>query len=105
MYRKVESEDDHQMLQNDLKALEEWESKSFNPSKCSVVHVSKKKSPLNFTYTLKNETLVTSSTASYLGISISRDISWTDHISKVVAKANKSLGFLGTKHQNKGGNG
>ena len=97
VYRKVESEDDHQLLQNDLKALEEWESKwgmSFNPSKCSVVHMSKKKSPLNFTYTLKNETLVTSSSASYLGISISRDLSWTDHISKVVAKANKSLGFL-----------
>ena len=27
VYRKVESEDDHEMLQNNLKALEEWESK------------------------------------------------------------------------------
>ena len=85
------------MLQSDLKALEEWESKwgmSFNPSKCSVLHISKRKSPLNFTYTLKNETLATSSSASYLGISISRNLSWTDHISKVVAKDSQSLGFL-----------
>jgi len=31
----------------------------------------------------------------YLGVSISNDLSWTNHISNITAKANRTIGFLG----------
>ena len=57
---------------------------SFNPSKCNVMHVTKKK-PIMHTYMLKGEPLVVVE----LGVSISKD-----EVSKVSAKANRTLGFV-----------
>ena len=97
VYRQVKCDEDRQALQQDLVALEAWEAKwgmSFNPSKCSVIHISRKKVPLTFDYILKEQILETSSTANYLGITIAKDLSWTEQISKVTSKANRSLGFL-----------
>ena len=97
VYREVKGEADREALQQDLVALEAWEAKwgmAFNPSKCSVIHISRKKLPFTFDYTLKKQILETSDTANYLGITIAKDLSWTDQISKVTSKANRSLGFL-----------
>jgi len=67
---------------------------SFNPSKCSTIHITRKKKPILTSYTLKNDTLAIDHTASYLGITISSDLSWNNHVAKVVAKGNRSLGFI-----------
>ena len=45
-------------------------------------------------YTLKDEPFENVKIASYLGIQISRDLSWHSHVAKVSAKGNKSLGFI-----------
>ena len=42
----------------------------------------------------KDEPLENVKVASYLGIQISRDLSWHSHVAKVSAKGNKSLGFI-----------
>ena len=97
VYREVKGKADREALQQDLVTLEAWETKwgmAFNPSKCSVIHISRKKLPFTFDYTLKEQILETSDTANYLGITIAKDLSWTDQISKVTSKANRSLGFL-----------
>ena len=77
--------------------LEAWETKwgmSFNPSKCSVIHISRKRAPLSFDYTLKNQILETSDSATYLRITITKDLSMMEEISKITSKANCSLVFL-----------
>ena len=97
VYIQVKCEADREALQQDLVALEAWETKwgmSFNPSKCSVIHISRKKAPLSFDYILKKQILETSDSATYLGITITKDLSWTEQISKITSKANRSLGFL-----------
>ena len=53
-----------------------------------------KEDPLVTEYTLKDEPLENVKIASYLGIQISRDLSWHSHVAKVSAKGNKSLGFI-----------
>ena len=97
IYRTIKSDDDADILQKDLEALEKWEKDwgmSFNPTKCNTMHVSRKKQPYDHVYTLKNTPLVSISDATYLGVTVSDNLSWHKQIAKVVAKGNKTLGFV-----------
>ena len=97
VYREISSPTDSAALQHDLEALQCWEKRwgmSFNPSKCDTINITRKEDPLVTEYTLKDEPLENVKIASYLGIQISRDLSWHSHVSKVSAKGNKSLGFI-----------
>ena len=104
VYREVRCDDDRQALQDDLKALEQWEQKwgmSFNPSKCSIIHITKKRTTAKHDYILKDQVLETSTTANYLGITIACDLSWKEQILKITSKGNKLLGFLRRNIQTK----
>ncbi len=97
VYREIRSPEDTNMLQHDLDELHKWEVKwgmSFNPSKCHVMHMTRKKKPIVKDYTLKGETLKTVQSATYLGIELSSDLTWTKHITKVCNKGNRALGFV-----------
>ena len=67
---------------------------SFNPSKCNTINITRKDDPIVTVYTLKNEPLENVKVASYLGVQISRDVSWHSHVAKITSKGNKSLGFV-----------
>ena len=46
IYKEITTDSDGRDLQNDLEALEMWEKTwgmSFNPSKCHIIHISRKK--------------------------------------------------------------
>ena len=63
-----------QSLQEDLHNLELWEkewSMEFNPDKCEVLRIHRKKKPVIFPYTLYDTTLRTTENAKYLGVTIS----------------------------------
>ena len=97
IYRSVNNDNDAADLQNDLNALHKWESDwgmSFNPSKCHILHVTRKKKRLNHTYHLKGSALESVSDATYLGVEISDNLSWHKQCNKVAAKGNKTLGFI-----------
>jgi hypothetical protein len=66
----------------------------FNPEKCYVIHVTKKKIPLKLNYRLHNHTLQPFDNSKYLGVTISKDLDWGPHINNITTKANKTLGFL-----------
>ena len=65
-----------------LFALREW-LMEFNPDKCFVLNITRKRKPSKNTYTLKNQTLQTVKTTTYLGVEISDDLSWSPHINKI----------------------
>ena len=67
---------------------------SFNPSKCNILHVTRKKQPANHVYSLKGTPLEAVTDATYLGVVVSNNLSWHKHTAKVVAKGNKTLGFV-----------
>jgi len=52
------------------------------------------KNPIPTQYTLHNCMLESVSSAKYLGVDISSDLSWNTHINGISKKANDTLGFL-----------
>ncbi|KAK3108730.1 hypothetical protein FSP39_014351 [Pinctada imbricata] len=92
IYRPIKSSRDIEQLQHDLQSLEKWEldwQMAFHPAKCTVIHVSKKRRPIKAQYQLHGHILEAVPSGKYLGISISEDLSWHDHINTTTAKATK----------------
>ena len=85
-----------EILQKDLDNLERWSHKwdmEFNPSKCQVIHITRSQTPIPTQYTLHNCIHESVSSATYLGVDISSDLSCDAHI-RISKKANNTLGFL-----------
>ena len=97
VFRKIAGPEDAGMLQKDLDALTAWQSKwqmNFNAQKCYVLGVTHSRSPHNFKYTLNNSELADMQEYPYLGVTITSNLTWNSHVNKVVAKANRTLGFI-----------
>ena len=97
MYLALDKQADSEILQKDLEILENWEKlwdMSFNPSKCQVNYVTRRKTPLQTKYHLHGCVLESVPSAKYLGVTISEDLKWSEHINNITKKANQTLGFL-----------
>ena len=96
-YRLSASNDDRDQLQQDLLHLESWEKSwemEFHPQKCSVLPITRSHNPIINSYHLHNHTLESVTSAKYLGVTLTKNLSWDTHIDQVCNKANKTLGFL-----------
>ncbi|KAK7088259.1 hypothetical protein V1264_022195 [Littorina saxatilis] len=96
LYKKVTKQQDPLLLQEDLNALQNWEQKwqmEFNPSKCNIIRIlpSKNKPPILSTYHLHGQTLETTKESKYLGVTITENLSWTNHIKNMTAKGNRTF--------------
>ena len=97
VYLIITAVDDCQKPQDDLKRLKKWENDwqmEFHPAKCNVLRITRKRNKTIFPYTLHDHILEEVSSAKYLGITISYDMSWKKHMKKTASKANSKLGFL-----------
>ncbi len=97
LYRPIRSELDHQILNNDLKKLEQWALQwdmNFNPKKCYILSLKRTGVKSIHMYSLCNVILKTVSSIPYLGVLLSEDMTYTDHIRKICSKASRTLGFL-----------
>ena len=68
----------------------------FNVAKCHSMRVTRHYShkQINGDYTLHQQTLENVQSAKYLGITITENMDWGQHISDISSKATKTLGFL-----------
>ena len=66
----------------------------FNPSKCQVLHISKSRHPVSTQYSLHNQALESVGGAKYLGVHLSKDLSWNTHVSNITSTAYKTIGFV-----------
>ena len=69
LYLALSSIQDARLLQDDLNRLQQWEldwDMEFNPSKCTVIHVSRSRSPLSVEYHLHGQVLESVSSSKYL---------------------------------------
>ena len=97
MYLTILTQDDCHALQSDLTKLEAWEKEwlmAFNPDKCEVIRITKKKTPILHDYKLHDITLQSTKNVKYLGVNISGDLSWTKHINQLTTKGNNTLKFI-----------
>ena len=66
----------------------------FNPSKCTVIHITRSKSIVPSQYTLYGHALDSVSSSKYMGVTLNDHLTWNDHIQNTITSANKTLGFL-----------
>ena len=64
---------------------------SFNASKCYILSIQKKSSHY---YQLNDTILKEVSSNPYLGVTISSDLKWSEHISNICSRASSTLGFV-----------
>ena len=67
---------------------------NFNICKCAILPITKERDTRFFNYTIFGNTLERVDDHEYLGVSVSRDLSWEKHCYKITKKASKTLGLL-----------
>ena len=90
LYMTIRSQADTEILQSDLKKLEQWEEKwlmEFNTDKCHILRVTRKQNPII-------QIFETVDSAKYPGVTLTPDLRWNRHVENIAHKANQSLGFL-----------
>ena len=96
-FRPIRTCSDVGTLQKDLDALSAWALQnelSFQPAKCENLPVTRKRNSPPKANTLNGVTLKRGECARDLGVQVTRDISWNEHVRNIVSKAKKMLGFL-----------
>ena len=66
----------------------------FNPSKCNIICISNEQSPPQRSYFFCRSKHEQVDSASYLGITVTRKLKWSEHISSISRKASRSLGLI-----------
>ena len=99
LYRNIKTLTDCQILQDDLNSLGQWETDwqmKFNVAKCHSMRVTLHlpSNQIHFNYSLLQQTLEQVESTKYLGITITDNLEWGQHVSEISSKANKTLGFL-----------
>ena len=99
LFKRITSTTDSLQLQQDLAELEKWEETwqmKFNPSKCTAIRIapSKTAAVIPSLYSLHGQTLETTPSSKYLGVTINENLSWKKHIDQTVNKGNRTVGFL-----------
>ena len=99
LYRNIHSLQDCLILQEDLTSLGQWEAHwqmKFNVAKCHSMRMTwhQHHKQILFDNSLHNQTLENVQSAKYLGISITDNMDWGQHVSEISSKATKTLGIL-----------
>ena len=88
LYNTIHTQQDCEQLQKDLDLLGNWADKwkmVFNHHKCELLRITNKKHPTLYKYYIQ---------AKYLGVTLSHNLSWSEHIKQITSKANRTKGFF-----------
>lgn len=97
IFLRIRSIDDCRFLQQQLDAFANWCSVNrmvVNPDKCSVITFSRKKQPFVYQYTLRGTDIERVEHVKDLGVILDSQLTYKQHISYVVNKASRTLGFI-----------
>ena len=96
----TDSNDSHNsavILNNDLCEIQKWAKQwlvTFNSRKTKTMLVSRKRNPSYFPIYFQGSALENVTSQKYLGLIISSDLSWSNHINHIVSKAKKLIGVM-----------
>ena len=85
-----------EIVENDLKYLEFWENTwllKFNTAKCKVLHFDMNNNPCN-EYILDGSILEVVESERDLGLVISKDLKWDEHVKSSLCKANQMIAWI-----------
>ena len=99
LYRVIRSRDDELALQNDLQHIGTWcelNHMMLNSKKCKLMTITRSRNPPKPIYNINGSQILQNvDNYRYLGLIISRDLSWKQHINGIASKATRLNGFLG----------
>jgi hypothetical protein len=84
-------------LQEDLYSLIKWTSTwgmTLNLSKCKILTITHKLSPIVYEYSISNVPIERCECIRDLGVLIDTNLSWSEHVTKVVNNAFKTMGII-----------
>jgi hypothetical protein len=96
-YRRIHDQNDVDALQADLNTMVDWSHRwqmSFNPKKCSLLRVTRKRKIVSHTYSMMGVELEHAEHHPYLGVELSSGLEWKHHTKSVTGKAHRTLNFL-----------
>ena len=97
LYSYIKSESDCHALQEGLDALALWAriwQMEFNPSRCEFLRITNKKNPIVFNYCIEAVPIAQVAHTKYLGVTISSNLSWNEHVQRITNKAKQVNNFL-----------
>lgn len=97
LYRQIRQPADCSILQSDIDKLHGWSQiwqMTFNSKKCHILSVSRQRKKPLLHYTLGQDLLTVVDSYPYLGVTISNDLRWHQHIDNISAKATRTLNFV-----------
>ena len=97
IYREILNDNSHNLLQKDINILNDWSQRwlmKFNSNKCNMVLLSKAKTLNKHNYKLGNDNLLYIDSFTYLGITVSSTLNWSDQVNSVYFKATRALNFI-----------
>ena len=95
--RNIHDQNDQVILQNDLDTISSLAEKwlmELNINKCSVLSITLKRNSIFHHYCILGAMLRRVTNHDYLGATISSDLIWLRHVTKISSKASRILGLL-----------
>jgi ribonucleases P/MRP protein subunit RPP40 len=93
LYRTITSLSDCKLLQVDLNTMHEWQMQ-FNSKKCHILTLPSGKINLHHLINLSGDILLNFDSYPYLGVTVSSDLKWYNHIASITNKAARTLNFV-----------
>jgi ribonucleases P/MRP protein subunit RPP40 len=97
LYRRIESDADIKMLQQDLETINEWvklNKMSLNVNKCKAMCFSRKQNKSTMTLKIMGTSLEEVDSYKYLGVTLHEKMNWTQQVERISRKATKNLNFV-----------
>ena len=97
LYRIISNHIDCDILNVDLSSVSSWSDTwgmSFNLKKCKQLRTTKKRNPVCATYQLGHNDLSLSKEEKDLGIAMTHNLSWREHVMSKINTANRMLGLI-----------
>lgn len=97
IFREVSSTHDILLLQNDLNIVYDWcklNDMSLNVDKCCFMRFTRLVNSMPTEYSINNVTLTEVFVVRDLGVYLDTKLVFTEHIEKIISRANRMLGFI-----------
>ena len=97
IYRVISAQGDLSTFQSDIDKISDWckmNKMRINTKKYKIMRITRKKLPLVGKYNIEGQPLESVNVYKDFGLFTASNLSWTQHVDKITAKAKRVLGWL-----------